>query len=343
MTELRSAMIDEIAEAPAVVARLETQLGRPLGDLLTQLHRRKPKLVVTCARGSSAHAATFAKHLIERYLGLPVAEAAPSISSVYGQRLDVRNQLLLAVSQSGCSDDLIAFANDARDAGALTVAITNSPISPLAAACEMVVPLAAGAERSVAATKTFMATAAALMRLVGTWAENSDLLEGVNRLPSRLGRATTLDWTRARDALARTSHLAVLGRGPTLAIAREAALKLKETCRLHAEAYSGAEFQHGPMALVRPHYPVLVFTPADEAAPAMHRLCRDLASREASLLVADAVPSGGTHLSSLPAEQPEADALCLLQSFYVMAAALAVQLGVDADNPPHLTKITRTT
>lgn len=336
-------MAEEIEEAPAVLARQETELAPCLGHLLPHLHRLQPSVVVTCARGSSAHAATFGKHMIERYLGLPVAEAAPSISSLYARRLDLRGQLVLAISQSGRSDDLIAFATDARSSGALTVAITNAPGSPLAAACAFVLPLAAGQERSVAATKTFMATAAALMRLVGAWADHPDLLRGVSRLPDRLALGSKLDWTFACEVLSHAPQFVILGRGPTLAIAREAALKLKETCGLHAEAYSAAEFLHGPVALIGADYPVLVFTPADEAAHATRQLCRDLQAKGAHLLVAD---TAGRHEGVLPVlapEQPEADALCLLQTSYTMTVALAARLGVNVDQPPHLLKITRTT
>jgi glutamine---fructose-6-phosphate transaminase (isomerizing) len=343
MTSLRSSMAEDVEATPDIVARQEIELARPLGSLLPHLQRLKPSIVVTCARGSSAHAATFGKHLIERYLGLPVAEAAPSISSIYRRRLNLRNQLLLAISQSGSSDDLIALATDARNSGALTVAVTNAPGSALAAACEIVLPLAAGPERSVAATKTFVATAAVLMRLVGAWANHPGILKGVNRLPARLARASKLDWDRAREVLAQVTHLITLGRGPTLAIAREAALKLKEACGLQAEAYSAAEFLHGPIALIRPAYPVLVFTPADEAAAGVRQLCRNLHAKRGSVLAADAAFTDGVLLPVLPAEQPEADALCLIQSSYVMVIALAAQLGVDVDSPPHLHKVTRTT
>jgi glucosamine--fructose-6-phosphate aminotransferase (isomerizing) len=335
-------MADEIEEAPAILARQAIELAQPLGQLLSRLQRLEPSVVVTCARGSSAHAATFGKHLIERYLRLPVAEAAPSISSIYRRGLNLRNQVLLAISQSGCSDDLIAFAIDARGSGALTVAITNAPASPLANACEYVLPLAAGYEYSIAATKTFMATAAALIRLVGVWAEDTNLLNCVSRLPDRLALASKLEWTRARDVLSQTDHLVTLGRGPTLAIAREAALKLKETCGLHAEAHSAAEFLHGPVALIRAGYPALVFTPMDEAAPTTRQLCRQLQAKGARLLVADAASTNQDLLPTLQAEQPEADALCMLQSFYMMTVSLATELGVNVDSPPHLLKVTRT-
>ena len=143
--------------------------------------------------------------------------------------------------------------------------------------------------------------------------------------------------------LSKATHLAAIGRGPTFAIAREAALKLKETCNLHTEAFSGAEFLHGPIALVRQDYPVLVFGPTDEAAAGMRQLCRDLDAMGATLVIADAVPVGGIALPVLPAAQPEADALCLMQSFYLMVVALGDRLGVDIDKPQHLQKITRTT
>jgi len=136
--------------------------------------------------------------------------------------------------------------------------------------------IGAGLERSVAATKTFVATAAALLRLVGAFAEDQALLNSASRLPGRLGQALRLDWSSAADVLSRATHLAVIGRGPTLGMAREAALKLKETCNLHTEAFSGAEFLHGPIALVRRDYPILVLTPTDETASGMRELCRDL-------------------------------------------------------------------
>ena len=147
----------------------------PLAELVGRLKRRPPQVVVTCARGSSAHAATFGKHLIERYLGIPVAEAAPNIASVYGRRLRLENQLFLAISQSGRSDDLVALASSAKAAGALTVAIVNATDGPLVPACDIVLPIGAGPELSVAATKTFVATLAALLRLTASWTDDADL------------------------------------------------------------------------------------------------------------------------------------------------------------------------
>lgn len=343
MDDLRTWMAQEIRDAPEVVARQELGLAQPLAELVARLRRRPPQVVVTSARGSSAHAAAFCKHLFERYLGVPVAPAAPSIASIYGGRLRLADQLVLAISQSGRSDDLIAFARSAKASGALTVAITNDANAPLAATCDIVMPIGAGSEMSVAATKTFVATASALLRLTAAWAGDTHLDAAVRRLPQRLADAAELDWSAGAKALATTASLVTIGRGPTLAIAREAALKLKETCNLHAEAFSGAEFLHGPVALASAAYPALMFMPTDAAAAGMQRLAAALRAKGTALLVAEPGSADEGRLPALAPDQPEADAVCLIQSFYAMAVGLAAQLGMDVDRPRNLDKITRTT
>jgi len=338
----QSFMAQEIAAAPEVVARQAKAMASPLNRLVARLLAHPPQLVVTCARGSSAHAATFGKHLIERYLQLPVAAAAPSIVSVYGGELRLAHQLVLLISQSGKSDDLIAFASSARAAGAVTAAVTNDPDAPLAAACEFVLPIGAGPELSVAATKTFVATAAALLRLVAAWARLDPLAAAIGRLPHRLAAAAQLDWRQSLEPVAGASSLVTIGRGPTLAIAREAALKLKETCNLHAEAFSAAEFLHGPVALVAPRYPVLLFMPTDAAADGMHPFAARLRDAGCVLFAAEPGAAQSGRLPALAADWPECDAVCLIQSFYPMIVALADRLGTDIDRPRHLNKVTRT-
>jgi glucosamine--fructose-6-phosphate aminotransferase (isomerizing) len=340
MSELR--MAAEFREAPAVVRRQAEVLAKPIAALVARLERKPPAVVVTCARGSSAHAATFGKHLIERHLGIPVAAAAPNIASVYRRPLRLAGQLFLAVSQSGRSDDLVESAALARDAGALTAAIVNDPDSPLAAACEFVLPIAAGAELSVAATKTFVATLAALLRLTAAWTRDDALVAALGRLPDRLAAASELDWSVALGTLLQGDSLITIGRGPTLAIAREAALKFKETCNLHAEAFSGAEFQHGPVSLVSERYPVLLFMPTDAAAAGLRELAVDLRRKGAAVFVTEADGVAAGRLPVLTADHPDADAVCLIQSFYALAVELARQRGLDVDQPRHLRKITRT-
>jgi glutamine---fructose-6-phosphate transaminase (isomerizing) len=336
MNTIEAGMAAEFREAAEAVRRQAESLSDPLRELVERLRRRPPQVVVTCARGSSAHAATFGKHLIERRLGIPVAAAAPNIATVYHQPLRLKDQLFLAISQSGRSDDLIETATMARSAGALTAAVINAVDSPLAAACDIVLPMAAGREVSIAATKSFVASLAALIRLTAWWAEDSALGSALGRLPGRLAEATALDWVAALDPLATSDSMVAIGRGPTLAIAREAALKLKETCDLHAEAFSGAEFRHGPIALVSTRYPILMFTPTDQAAAGLQALAADLAQKGAHVL------KTGDDLPTPAPDHPDTDAVCLIQSFYALLVRLAQSRGTDIDQPRHLQKVTRT-
>ncbi len=342
MTDAGARMTQEIREAPAALRRQEQNLARPAAELAALLRRQPPRVVVTCARGSSAHAATFGKHAIERYLNIPVAAAAPCVASVYGQELNLRDQLFLAISQSGRSDDLVETAAAAKRSGALTAAILNDTASPLASHCDLVLPMCAGPELCVAATKTFVATLAALLRLTAAWTGNGNLSSALGRLPDRLAASCELDWSGSVSALASAASLVTTGRGPTLAIAREAALKLKETCNLHAEAFSGAEFLHGPVALVSSRYPILMFVPTDAAAAGMQGLAADLRVKGAALFTSEEGTAASGHLPTLAPDFPETDAVCLIQSFYTMAVQVADALGIDASQPRHLHKITRT-
>lgn len=335
-------MGEEIREAPEAVQRQGRALAQPVAELAERLRRKPPQVVMTCARGSSAHAATFGKHLIERWLGIPVATAAPNIASVYGGSLKLKDQLFLAISQSGRSADLLEMTASAKASGALTVCIVNAADSPLAQECDVVLPMGAGPELSVAATKTFVATLAALLRLVAEWTGDAELGLAVQRLPKRLAAAQDLDWSAALDTLAGAESLVAIGRGPTLAIAREAALKLKETCNLHAEAFSGAEFLHGPVALVSPDYPILMFNPADAAAKGMRELAANLREKGTALFTTDPSWQAASGLPVLPPDHPETDAVCLIQSFYVMVLRLAERLGLDVDRPRYLRKVTST-
>jgi glutamine---fructose-6-phosphate transaminase (isomerizing) len=337
-----ASMREEVHEAPAAVRRQETLLAEPIAALIKRVATGRPRLVLTCARGSSTHAAKFAKHVFERYLGIPVAAAAPNIATQYHRSLDLDGQLFLSISQSGRSDDLVETAAMARRAGALTVSLVNDPASPLACASELVLPLGAGPELSVAATKSFVASLAALLRIIAAWTDEPRLREACVGLPDRLAAATTLDWSAALTPLAAANSVVTIGRGPTFAIACEAALKLKETCALHAEAFSAAEFRHGPIALVSSAYPVLVFRPNDEAGARFSDLANDLHRIGGCVLVAGGPANESGRLPTLAPHQPEGDAICLIQSFYQVLAELAASRGKNADAPRHLQKVTRT-
>jgi len=202
--------------------------------------------------------------------------------------------------------------------------------------------MAAGPELSVAATKTFIASLGAVLRLVADWAGDSGMRAACERLPARLEEAAQLDWREASSALSQANSLVTIGRGPTLAIAREAALKLKETCGVHAEAFSAAEFRHGPIALVASTYPILMFAPTDESALGFPELAADLRRKGARVFVAEPGEKLDGRLPMLRGDQPDADAICAIQTFYAFLVRLAARRGVDIDRPRHLQKVTRT-
>lgn len=328
----------QAADTVRLQIRSNTERLEELGE---KLRRMAPRAVVTCARGSSDHAATFAKYLIETRLGILTASAAPSVSSVYAAKGDLRGTVLLAISQSGASPDLLAAVANAKAAGAMVVALVNVESSPLAKAADCTLPLCAGTEQSVAATKSYIASLAAIIHLVAVWSQDEELLDALSQAPTLLERAWELDWRPAVEHLRTARDLYVVGRGLGLGVAQEAALKLKETCGLHAEALSAAELRHGPMALVHAGFPVLIFAQNDETHTGVEELATELANRGAQVLLAGAVAPGAEALateSAHPAIQP----MLIIQSFYRMVNALAITRGFDPDRPPHLRKVTET-
>jgi glucosamine--fructose-6-phosphate aminotransferase (isomerizing) len=335
-------MFREAAEAGAAV-RAQLERNREAAARLgAALRASAPRAVVTCARGSSDHAATFAKYVIETRLGVLTASSAPSVSSVYGMQQDLRDCLFLVISQSGRSPDLLAAAQAAKKAGAIVVALVNDEASPLAALADHTLPLCAGEEQSVAATKSYIASLAAILHLVAEWVEDPLLLAALARAPGDLERAWALDWSAAVEHLRGASNLFVISRGVGLGIAQEAALKCKETCGLHAESFSSAEVRHGPQALLQGGFPALLFTQDDETRAGIETLAAELADRGVEVLIAGARVAGTRNLPAIEAH-PAIEPLLLVQSFYRAANALALARGRDPDRPPHLRKITRTT
>jgi len=338
---IQTKLFQEAAQAAETVRlqiRTNTELMLRLAE---RLRRHRPYAVVTCARGSSDHAATFAKYLIETRVGILTSSAAPSVSSVYAAKADLRGTVMLAISQSGASPDLLATVASAKAAGAMIVALVNVETSPLAQAADYTIPLCAGGEHSVAATKSYITTLAAIIHLVALWSEDEELLDALAQAPAQLERAWKLDWQPALEHLQRARDLYVVGRGLGLGIAQEAALKLKETCGLHAEALSAAELRHGPMALVQAGFPVLIFAQNDETHGGVAALAAELAERGAQIMLAGAqapkslvLPTEAAH----PAIQP----MLIIQSFYRFVNALALARGYDPDHPPHLRKVTET-
>jgi glucosamine--fructose-6-phosphate aminotransferase (isomerizing) len=337
-------MLAEAREAPAAVAR---QLGedasayRELGALLRD-KSRGPTHVLTVARGSSDHAAHFMAYLIMARLGRLVTSLPMSLVTLYQSQIQCDNLLSAAFSQSGQSPDLVAPMRYFTDGGAITAAFVNDPSSPLARAVRWLFPLHAGAERSVAATKSFIAQLVAGARVVAAWQNDADLAAALAELPEALTTAAAADWSAGVDVLRGADRLFVIGRGTGLAVAMEAALKFKETCGIQAEAFSGAEVKHGPMALIDEGYPLLVLAPRGPAQAGLLALAEEMRGRGAKLLLA--APSGtpGSNLPIAPTKSIELDPISTIQSFYPMVEALSRARGIDPDRPRHLAKVTRT-
>lgn len=329
------------SSAALIAAQLEANAAT-IAALAARLRAAPPRFIVTCARGSSDHAATFAKYLFETQLGLSTASASPSVSSVYAAPLKLDGALFVTISQSGKSPDLVRNAQAARDAGAQVLALVNTEDSPLAAAAHDVIALRAGPERSVAATKSYLCSLSALLQLAATWSGDAALDAALGELPESLARAWGNDWSALVEGLANERNLFVLGRGLGLGAAQEAALKFKETSGLHAEAFSAAEVRHGPMALIGAGFPLLVFAQDDGTQAGTLAAAEEFRARGAHVFVAAPGDPPGT---SLPLPQPAHPAcapLLQVQSFYRACNALALRRGHHPDLPPHLNKVTET-
>ena len=335
-------MFTEAQEAAGAVARQLSANARAIGELARQLRSQPPRFIVTCARGSSDHAATFGKYLFETQLGLITASASPSVVSVYAVKPQLRDALFIAISQSGRSPDLLRNAELARDAGARVIALVNAPDSPLEAIAHHAIGLHAGPETSVAATKSYLCSLSALLQLAALWSEDAALAAALDRLPDALHASWRCDWSPLVDGLRDARDLFVVGRGLGLAAAQEAALKLKETCGLHAEAFSSAEVMHGPMAIVGPGFPVLAFVQDDESGESTLQITEKFRGRGARVWSAQA---GAAAESSLPlprSPHPACTPLLTVNAFYRAANALALARGRNPDVPPYLNKVTET-
>jgi len=337
-----SLMADEIAEIPQAVARLADQGGAAIREAAAAARAFDPALIATVARGSSDHACTYLKYAAEIALGLPVASVGPSIASVYGAELRMGRALCLGVSQSGRSPDIVALLRAAQAGGALSVAISNHADSPLVSAAAHGIALHAGPERSVAATKTFVTSAVAGLSLLAEWKDDTALRSAIAALPEALERAVAIDWPDFRATAEAADNLFVIGRGPSWAMAGEAALKFKETCQIHAEAYSAAELQHGPVSIVGAGFPVLALAAADAAEQGVAEAADALAAKGARVLVTSDRAGQASRLPCARTGHPLTDPLALITTFYAAAERIARARGIDPDKPRHLSKVTET-
>ncbi len=327
---MESRLASEAREAATGARRQLASCAPVFAELGKRLRSTPPPLVVTCARGSSDHAATYGKYVIETTVGNMVASVGPSVASMYKRvPVGLSGALFIVVSQSGRSPDVLELTDAARRGGAVVVAFVNDETSPLAAACDVLVPLCAGEERAVAATKSFLLAGLAFVQLAAAWTNDAGLLAAASSVPDVLEDSCTRPWDLGSLAPARSLY--VVARGLGLGVASELALKLKETCRMHAEAFSTAEVLHGPVALVEPGFPIVALGQADETATALGDVVDKL------------VAMGATILQPPPTSAPAILApLCHAQSFYLGLPALAAARGLDADAPKNLMKVTRT-
>ena len=339
---MNSRMRAEAGEAPAAVSRLLSEEADVFAALGAELRHRPPRSLLTVARGSSDHAAHYMAYLVMARLGRLVTSLPMSLVTLYQSSLVCDGLVALAFSQSGQSPDLVAPMRYFGEQGARTVAFVNDANSPLALASRQRIALHAGPETSVAATKSYLCQLAAGASLAAAWQQDSAFSAALQALPEALERARALDWSAAVDALQGASRLYVIGRGTGLPVAAEAALKFKEVCGIHAEAYSGAEVQHGPMALVEEGFPMLVFAPQGPAQAGLLTLAQQMRERGARVLLAAPPGTPGATLPLAPTAHVDLDPISAAQTFYGMVEALARARGLDPDHPRHLNKVTRT-
>jgi glucosamine--fructose-6-phosphate aminotransferase (isomerizing) len=339
---MASLMLDEALAAPEVVAAQRALTDEVLTALARDLGTTPPRLALTVARGSSDHAANYFAYLVMRRMGIPVVSLPMSLITLHKAPLAVANQLAVALSQSGRSYDLVDTMAALAAAQATTAAFVNQTESPLAEKCKWVVPLGAGPEKSVAATKSYIAALAVIARLVAHWSGDAALLDALFRLPERLHAATRATVDIAVDTLAMAERAMVVGRGLGFAVALEAALKLKETSTIQAEAFSGAELRHGPMALVEKGYPLLIFALRGAEQAGLIELARDLRQRGARVILAAERQVAERDLELTVGDDETLDPIAAIQTFYVIAARVAEARGLNPDVPRHLSKVTLT-
>lgn len=341
MLETSTLMRQEILEIPTAVARLLDEGAPETQRLAAKAQDMNPRFLISVARGSSDHACTYLKYASELLLGLPMASVGPSVESIYGAELMAKDALCLSVSQSGQSPDIVSMTKALRAAGAMTIAITNNTGSRLADTAEATLPLYAGPELSVAATKTFVTSIVAGLSLIAEIKGDEALRAALKDLPKHLEAAAHCDWSAAAKSIDGGSVF-TLGRGPSFAISNEAALKFKETCLIHAESYSSAEVLHGPVSIVESGFPVIAFAAGDKAENSLIDTADTLVAKGAEVFVTSELAKSATNLPHIRTGHPLTDPIAAIVSFYGMVEVLARSRGINPDVPRHLKKVTET-
>jgi glutamine---fructose-6-phosphate transaminase (isomerizing) len=336
-----SLMYSETMSAPS---RVEEQIASnryALEAMGKAIRLYDPRAVVTVARGSSDHASSYFAYLTMARAGKLVTSLPMSLFTIENPMLDAQGVMAVAFSQSGRSPDLIQPTEYFRSRGAMTIALVNDPQSPLALAAAHCVALHAGPENSVAATKSFIGQMVASASLLAAWRQDLVLMNAIEKLPKALASAAQLDWTQAIDSFKTARKVLVIGRGPSLSVALEAALKLKEVCGIAAQAYSGAEVRHGPMSIIDQDTAVLVFAPSGPFEAGLVSFAAEMRARGAAIWLVGA-QQVRPDLMMQQTAHADLEPITLIQSFYPFVEALSRAMQRDPDHPPHLNKVTMT-
>ena len=330
---MTTAMFREAMEAGEKIKRQLADNDSLTSEIAQQITAKDPQFVVMVGRGSSDHAALFAKYLIEIETGLPVVSAAPSVASTYKVPLKLDHAVVVVISQSGRSPDLIEYLSMARHQGAQTIAVVNDAASPLAEVAHYVLPLKVGSETAVAATKSYLGSLSALIQLVSKLAASQDLADAVRQIPDALAAAVESPAQLRHEHLLNVDHCVVTGRGFGFAIGTEMALKLKEVCAIQAECFSSAEFLHGPVRIVSDNFHVLDILIHDETHD-MHKTQSEQLVSRGAIVTPQQCAATWIH----PRVQPVA----IMQRFYLDLEVIGRAMGFNPDKPEGLSKITET-
>ncbi|TQV89093.1 SIS domain-containing protein [Aliikangiella coralliicola] len=329
----QSLMAKEAREASSRIAEQLEKNRTLIEKLAEQISVQNPHSVMIVGRGSSDHAGVFAKYLIEIEAGIPTYAAAPSVTTIYNRSLNLQGTLAIVISQSGRSPDILEQARQTKASGAYCIALLNDETAPLADIVDFVIPLSVGKEKSVAATKSYLATLSAILQLVAYWQKNDELISAVNGIPDALQKAVEGEAQLTFEYLDQVKNLVVLGRGLGYAVSKEIALKLKEVCAIHAEAFSSAEFLHGPVTLVEDSLKVIDVKVEDESSAVHDEQIAEIKNRGGNLAHLHQVTQG---------LHPRIAPLAVLQRFYLDIEKIAVERGLNPDQPGGLKKITET-
>jgi len=341
-------MWEEILEEPRTIERCLSRNRQLISEIAADIRRSDIDKIVIAARGTSDHAAVYAKYVMETTLGLPVALAAPSVFTVYHGRLKLDKTLVIGISQSGKAADVLEVIKSAKESGALTVSITNFSDSPLALEAKYHLDCSAGVERSVAATKTFLAQITLLAALTAVWSGSADMLDKLERMPRDIEKiiGNSDDIAEKVQRYRYMEECFVLARGINYAIALESALKIQETCYVRAKAYATSDFYHGPYAMIEDGMPVFVFAPGGPSLKDMKEMIGRLKESGAELIVISDVEelrAQGDCSFSVPSMGDD-----VFSPFYnvviaqMFACRLALAKGLDPDSPRSLSKVTIT-